>query len=453
MPEILYMKPVSRKQYAIVLILLLAAAIRLGVLVTSSYHPEGRYTPDSEEYVQLAQNLCESNRFELKPDSPEVFRTPGYPFFLAVGKSLFGMTGTLWLQVLIDLGLIYLTYLLGAYLMNPNVGLWAAGFQAVSDIAIVSSLRFLSDGIFAFLLTATILLLVHHFRNGRWASLLAAAICTGLACYVRPVGLMFAGLVTLMLLFQGKRFRRAGAFVGLVAILVFPWIIRNSCLTGYNGFSSFASDSMYKYSAPLTLANAEGYSIDQARKNLSDRFRTICPDETAKEYSPRYARLRQKIALKTIADHPMAYAKIHLRGTAAFWLPGITDVLELLGITTGQRGTLSVLHEKGLWSAIRYYLDGEIWALWLCIPAVLVLLAKYALAATTAIHSLRWNKSAAAWLILGTILAFWLIGGPATTPRFRVPIAPLLSVVAAVGIDLFMRRSHCPSQDEISPTA
>lgn len=37
--------------------------------------------PDSKSYIQLSENLIKFRSFGL-PNSPEIFRTPGYPVFL-----------------------------------------------------------------------------------------------------------------------------------------------------------------------------------------------------------------------------------------------------------------------------------------------------------------------------------------------------------------------------------
>ena len=44
----------------------------------------------------------------------------------------------------------------------------------------------------------------------------------------------------------------------------------------------------------------------------------------------------------------------------------------------------------------------------------------------------RWRMSASAWLILLVVCAAILIGGPASTPRFRLPVEPLISAAAAL---------------------
>lgn len=423
-------------------ILVAAAVVRLGLLAGAWNAPQRLETPDSDDYIELSDRLARDATF-ARDGRPEVFRTPGYPFFLTVGAAL----GAGWwrvivaVQIALDVLLVYLTFMLGTMLCSRRVGLIAAAFQAVAVVSIASSLRILSDGLFVCMLTLTILLLVHHFKTGRWWSLLSAAAMGGLACYVRPVGLSFCVLAAAVLLFRPRRFRRAGAFAAIVLMLIVPWVVRNAITADFIGFSSFASDSMFYYSAPAVVSEVEGISFDQAREKLERELQELSKDldgRCVRESESILRAERRRITLRTLRAHPLTYARIHAVSGTAVWLPGITDVLEVLGVTTGQRGTLTVLHERGLPAAVKHYLDGKLWALWLCAPAIGLLGGKYVLAALCAAGRVRLRMGAAGWLILLTVAMFAFSGGPAATPRFRVPIEPLVSLAAGAGVVMVM---------------
>lgn len=418
------------------IILIVAAVVRLAVLAAAWDHPARLFTPDSADYDQLCENLIEEGVF-ARDSQPEIFRTPGYPFFMAFA-ALFGdwmPQATALAQIAIDVFLVYLTFLLGMLLCDQRVGLWAAALQAVATVSIAASTRILSDSLFAFMLILSILMLAEHFSSGKWWSLISAAVVAGLACYVRAVGLMFCVLAVAVLMLGPKRFRRAGAFAGIVLAAVAPWVVRNMIVADYAGFSSFATDSMYIYSAPAVLARAEG-------RDAEDVFREMVAEEYSYWYflshderTPgRLARYRQRRALAAITDHPGLYAQIHLRGSLGVWLPGITGVLESVGLTAGQKGSLAVLHAEGLVAAARHYFYGKGWLMWLCVPAGALLAGKYFFAILCAAGRIRLPMPSAYWLVLLTVVGFAVVAGPAATPRFRVPMAPLLSLAAAGGI-------------------
>jgi hypothetical protein len=258
------------------------------------------------------------------------------------------------------------------------------------------------------------------------------------------VGLAMSGLFVLVLLFRPKRIRRAGAFAGVIAGCVAPWVIRNAVVADYRGFSSFATDSLYWYSAAEIVARKEGISAEDARRRSfgEEGWDSFDPDligQPGLSNAPCYrtpgglARYRWDRAREIVLAHPWLFLDIHLKGCLAFWLPGATDVLEIAGYTTGGKGTLAVLHEKGLLAAARHYFGDNATAMWLAGAMAVVLLVRYAGVILCGLWRLRLRMSAAAWLTILLVVVSFLLPGPAAHPRFRVPVAPILSVAAAVG--------------------
>ena len=151
----LYSEVEMKKHRPLIMILILAAVLRVGLLCAAFYLPGGEMlTPDSDDYINLSQSLAASGRFgEL--DRPEIFRTPGYPVFLIVC----GMMGAdfdisleaAWLiQILLDVVVVFLTYRLGVFLVDRRAGGFAAFFQAITPLVVASSCRILSDSLYVF---------------------------------------------------------------------------------------------------------------------------------------------------------------------------------------------------------------------------------------------------------------------------------------------------------------
>jgi hypothetical protein len=115
----------------------------------------------------------------------------------------------------------------------------------------------------------------------------------------------------------------------------------------------------------------------------------------------------------------------------------------MLGITSGNRGTLSVLHTAGLWAAAKYYFGSNITAVLLIVPDLVFLVAQYVASLAYAVSQLGLrglNWSPAGWLIVLTIMAFVLVGGPAAVPRFRLPVEPLVNLAAGAGVAMLLKR-------------
>jgi hypothetical protein len=261
----------------------------------------------------------------------------------------------------------------------------------------------------------------------------------------------------------------------LFAACIAPWIVRNGLRANYRGFSSVFGDTLFSFAAPEVIARAEHITDDQARQRVGKpseyQPRTVFLNAYARpdsnEYGP-YARKRQNRALEIIAAHPWTYAQLHAKGCLAFWLPG-TDALEIAGLTKGNRGTLEVLHKEGLWAAAKHYFGDSGWAIALAVPIALFTLVQY-LAGLLCIgrgllararmvcspdesgqHTLhpapdhppraakqetgkRERIPAEVWLLALIVLVSCLVSGTTGTPRFRVPVEPILNVAAAAGL-------------------
>jgi len=437
---------------ALKLILVAAATLRFSLLASAWRSPDRLLTPDSTGYVELSNALTESGEFRLE-GKPEIFRTPGYPFFLIAGLPSTGFSpqAVAALQIAVDVLLVYLTFLLGMVVCGERVGLWAAAFQATNPVAIASSVRILSDGLFAFLLTMSVLLLVLHLRTGRWWSLICSSVAAAVSCYVRPAGLLFVPVCLLLLVIRRvieairrRDARGAGAFLkpavaaGVMAAMLAPWVVRNRLVAGYWGFSSVWVEGAFGYQAPAVIAETQGVSLERARWTMEKMLaKTGLPPNP----SPGdLVRAKQSCAREVLRENLWLHASIHARGDLAVWAPAATDILEIAGVTTGQKGTLEVLRREGLWAAARHYFRGATWALWLALPLVAVQAAGYLLALAGALRHVRFRMDSSRWLMLVVVLLFAVVPGPAGHPRFQAPFVPILSIVAGAGVVWITRR-------------
>ena len=438
------------------IILVVAALGRLAVLAGAWNAPHRLLAPDSEDYAELAVSLAADGAF-ARDGQPEVFRTPGYPLVLALAMAG-GESWPLWvalLQIAAGLLTVYLTFLLGGLLWSRRVGLWAAGLQAVNPLSIAADVRVLSDSLYALLLVLAVVLVVHHVKSSRVWPAAAAAAALGVSCYVRPVGVV--PVVIVLAVLAGRALVRLGSrrgearklgrvfFLSAVAslLIVAPWTLRNHLVGGYPGFSSAAQVNTFHYEAPAVLARTRGMSPAEAREYLDDELRGALQDVAAPTPG-QIAAAKGAVGGEVLRDHPGVWIATHLKTSLATLLPGITDVLEVLGVTTAQRGTLEVLQTHGLQAAVRHYFGDATWAFWLCLPAIALLACKYIFVLVGGVRALRGGAGGLVVLLLAVALLF--IAGPAATPRFRVPAAALLSTLAAAGwvalLDGFHHRAH-----------
>ena len=153
------------------------------------------------------------------PLVPTIRRGPAYPLFLA----LFGAAARAAQCALDALVAAMICFLAG----RPR-GWWAGGLYALHPGAIVYANSILSECLFAFLLAATVALLVIAVRRDDWRWAVVAGVGIGMAALCRPVA---APLVIVIALVPRRR-RIAAVFCAAAVVVVAPWIVRSSILAG-----------------------------------------------------------------------------------------------------------------------------------------------------------------------------------------------------------------------------
>jgi hypothetical protein len=251
------------------------------------------------------------------------------------------------------------------------------------------------------------------------------------------VGLGFVAIAALVL--AARKWKAAIAFALIVTAGLLPWVIRNGVAAGYWGFTSFSAVNAFEYSAPAVLQSVNGTSFAQERAAMEDRLRQELP---AGASPGKEAAIKLRLGEQVVGQAPLRYAKIHLKGDLAVWMPAATDVFEIAGLSAGGHGTIEKIRTQGLVAAIKAYFaptgvrtdGGETWLLWLAVPIVLITVAQYLLAICGAAKCIRLRMPAIYWLMLLCVMFFALAPGPAAHPRFREPIEPLICLAAGAGL-------------------
>jgi 4-amino-4-deoxy-L-arabinose transferase-like glycosyltransferase len=438
------MKKIKIELCYLCLILTIALASRVSLLVVSWRNPSSALAPDSASYLLTAGSLATEGSFRI--DSfPELLRTPGYPAFLVACRStaLSGYSIAQVVQVLLDVLLVYLVYALGVRLVGRTAGLWAATFQACSLVAILSSVQIMSDGLFSFLVTVAILLLVRYFQGGDRRLAAAAAATAAAATYVRPVGFIFVPIVMLVLLIRRGELATLAAFLTTFVALVMPWYLRNFLVARYTGFSSVSDYNLLFYEAAGVSAKYQSLSTEQARAELEAAYGHRLLEEKIDPRSPQAIRVQREMGARVVLAHPGTLIRVHLATSLNSLLPAGTGLLEMLGLTSGNRGTLSVLHTQGFLAAVKYYFGSNTTAILFMTPELIYLIIRYLACSVCAwrrFAASQFNWGAIGWLITLTLTAFLLVAGPAATARFRLPVEPLLNLTAGAGVAMVADR-------------
>ncbi len=454
------------------LLLLLLATLTRGLMLSAALpNPQRMLRRDAEGYIQAAQNLLAGHGFSLErqpPYNPTAFRTPLYPLFIAACYALFGADNRLLalVQVLLSLLTVVLAYMLGRKIL-PEAAAWLGGLLfALSSLPATHAVFILSETLFSLLLLLCLGCLVCYRQANRLRWLACAGGLAGLSLLCRPLALYFpVAFFPLAWLAAAPGRRRQAVSGALLALLVCaltlsPWLIRNQARLGKPIFTTISNYNLLVYNAASLQASLQGVSQSQARAALEGQAQQELTRRGVASDEVQMAQLYGEWGRRIILAHPLRYALDHLKNDLNSYLPDVTDFLELMGVTQGGKGTLSVLNQLGLWAAIRHYFGAQTWLLALTLPwlallaltylgglcGLLVLLRRATLLRpATALR--QDDRFTLAWLLL-PILYFTLLPGAPSNPRFRLPVMPYLCLLAGLGCLqlarwLYNRASRC----------
>lgn len=386
----------------IILIVVIAVAAR----VVAGLGLEGRvHFPDSRQYIQIAQNIRAGDGPRLD-ESTVAARPPGYPYFLAAIFSVIRsspdvppLLAVRLAQALLGGALCLMVWLAGSKLYGPAVGVAAAAFVALDPFLTYFSGLILSEALFALLLAAAMLCLLHS-ENGKigWAA--AAGLLLGASAMVRASALpMIPAVAAAWVLLRWRKrggLRQGAAVILLAAAVMIPWAWRNYKLTGSPVFTTLsAGASLYEGTWPGADGGPAIHRIDWPA--VTDTM-----DEAEKD-----AFLRRR-ALEFMKQDPLRMLSLAFVKLRRFWsiFPNFSEYRRPVTMAISALYMVSVL---------------------ICIAAGIVIRRKkLGMAGILLVPAIYF--SALHTVFIGSI-------------RYRAPVMPLLAVFAGVAVVALVERA------------
>jgi hypothetical protein len=377
--------------------------------------------PDCSDYIALSQSLAEDFSFS-SPAVPICQRTPGYPFCIMLFSWL-GSYGYLVVNLLFIFGITFIAVLAAEkwhvknYYVLPLLVLLSPGFITLASVP-------LSEIAFIFFLILSIYLLIND-------KILLAGFALSAATFCRPIGIFLFLIFMIWLIYHKKKTVFILLFVAGANLLPVFWSIRNKIKYDHFNYTTISNLHLLYYKAGSYLSWKNDVSFDETRNQLSKQLK----GDNVFEQSASAGKLGRKILL----DNFFGFCLWAPRNMVNFLMPDITPLFERLHIISGNRGTLDILRRKGLWAAFNHYFNNNI-------PAMIitfVYLAFYSLVfAAILVGVIRlWIEKHYSKLIFGTMLVayFWVLPIGNLDWRFRMPIMPILFIVAIYGAEGFYK--------------
>jgi 4-amino-4-deoxy-L-arabinose transferase-like glycosyltransferase len=405
------------------LIGLFAFALALRLVTLVSVLPKLRPDTDPDSYRSLGENLADGRGFiAVAPNTQElrnVARTPVYPFFLAVLMWLGGDRLGLFLTAQCFLGALtcILTALLAARWLRPSISLLTGLLVAIDPNSILRCSDLRTETLFTLLLLAGACLIAWR-PNKSW-SWFAAGLFWSLAALTRPIAVWIWLVALLILALSGAgvpptnlcrdKFRRSAWFFIIFLVGYFPlegaWAARNHALTGRCFISTISTYNLLMYRTAGIKAEQGGETLEEAQQEFRAQYGDIQFVENRERFNQSLHEY-QRIASEELFSTPLVLTKQAVVGAVKLLLgPGVRAL----------DTSLSQTEPSSRW-----------WP-----PVYSAALLVVVLLSLLGVKRLEWGSMVPVLLLLYFVA---LSSGPESNSRFRVPITPLLAVLATAGV-------------------
>jgi len=375
------------------------------------------------------------SRSTTSPFVPDMWRTPGHPFFVAPFYAIFGnFYPVLIAQVFILFLTVILIFKMAKRVIGQKWALVLSVLYLFLPTTMLSTSALLNENLFVFVFViALYIFFFSELKNiyVRWAF---TGFLFALTVYIRPASmyfLLFFIPAYFAFYMPWSEFSRKYIFAALIMIAAFlgtlaPWCVRNKIEFDSWQFASTGPFFLFRQNATQFYEGYNGISNLEARYALEDMAgipRGPVPSD------PKYSAVMQKVALEVIFAHPFRYAIWHLSTFIPFFTSSGANDYWVFVNNMGpnynrppEPSLIQALHPFKF-SVLIIVLKNHGWTLleniaW-CLIALLVLIGLW-----------RSKNIQLARIFFAIVLYFAFVTGPGAHARYRVPVEPLLLISA-----------------------
>ncbi len=405
-------------------VFLVALVVRLLTLMV--FLPRMKPDADLDSYRSLARSLAAGKGFvavsATGQELPNVSRTPVYPLFLAalirVGGDRLGLF--LAVQCMLGAATCLLTVILASRWLSWR-GATAAGLLvAIDPNSIARCVDLRTETLFTLLLVGGACALAWRDEHA-WGWMLGGFLWS-LVALCRPIAVWLWVVMVVVVVVRKRRIVYLALFLVGYVPLVGLWVARNAALTGHGFVSTISTYNLLVYRAAGVEAERTGQPLEAVQRRFLSESGDVQLFDDRAAFDLKLRNYRQ-IAAHILFSAPVLAAKQAIVGWGKV----------LFG--PGARSIDSMLREPG--NPSRW------WPLY-----ALALVVAVALGFIGAIKLGR--EAALLWAV--AVYFVVLAGGPEGNSRFRVPITPMLAVLAvACAVSVCSREAssrQTPKSDE-----
>ena len=385
---------------------------------------------DSEGYARLAQSIISGNGFSQNGRT-ETLRTPGYPFFVAliktIGQSYFVVT---FFQILLVFISSLIIRRIGIIFSSKKVGELASFLFLINPVTLALSLVILTDTLFLFLFILGFYLTISISDDKFIPKLIAVSTIFSMAIYMRMGLFGFPLLIIPILATNLTSKNKIKSMAILAVILLFatlPWFVRNYIQTGVFGFTSFKAVNL-AWVTPRFLANTNHSDLGLEEK----RFGEVVGIPESNWQDIRFSDHISSVAEKIILEKPFSYLKFHLITSIAFLFPSSLDfALTIYHSAIHYKVPFRLGSINALASGdFKAFFEGIMRVWW----KVLERLCWFLLYIVALFGIWDNRKRLITWAFVFVIAYFLLLAGPASGPRYTFQAFPFIFILSISGV-------------------
>ncbi len=408
-------------------------------------------------FARGAVNMVEHGVFSLSttsPIEPDMWRTPGYPAFIAPFYALFhSFYPVLIAQIFILFITTILIYAMARTVLNKKWSLALILLYLVLPSTMLSASTLMNENLFTFLFIAALYIFFFSEKN-IYVRFALTGLLFGLLTYIKAASMyILIFFIPAYFIFYLPRtsWSRTHIYASLLMVLVFlgtlaPWCVRNKVQLDSWQFATTGPYFIFRQNASDLYASIYGVSNLEGRYALEDRAgipRGPVPT------GPEYSDILQKTALGFIFEHPFRYAIFHLttfipfftsNGAHDYWwtvnimLPNFDRPPEpplIHALNPFSLPLVIVVLKNHGW----FLVENAFWG----IVSLLVFISLW-----------RSRNTRLTRMFFAIMLYFAFVTGPGAHARYRAPVDPLFLICAFSAVAFFVEQRTKPSSVEKS---
>jgi hypothetical protein len=409
-------------------LILLAIVVYGGLFVLFLRNPGNSVKADSQAYLQLAFNLRTHHVFSsasAPPFTPDVYRLPGYPLFLAVTSAITpsSIHFAIALQSLMGILLVFIVWRFWYRRSGPMGAFLGTFFLCFDLMAVLHQDLILTEALYTLIFTIALCSALRYVEYPTMRRAAVTGLLFSIAAFIKPIAIAPA---IIFLLCSYKNWKSAIWLGFFILSLPLCWMARNWTLTGYPVYTIQGNVTLLQYPAARVLAKETGRTRLQVLQDQEAKLRRDGFGEGTNPIVLSFA--YKRLAFQLIKQYPLEALRYCLIGVMrTLFGTGLEMIVDQIPLSSKRvliEGTELRITGAGTWSLLKAY------------PALIpiqafyttFILAGYLLFGKGIKELVRKREFRLAVFMAFSVLAILLISTlPGAYYRLRIPLLPFIA--------------------------